>query len=196
MKQSVLRSLVANFLLSQGENKTLCHQAHSQDHKVTFLVPSSVKDTLRTHCSTSIKKRCFGRVFFECWLPYLLVPWLDQKTVMSDKFPAKDGKQPVSFKKLKVQQSFCCNATNSPEVFWQFLRILELFSFHRLNFCHLAQIYRLNNATFPADSEQCKDTKTHCPFHEQRCLSRIFVSGDCHICYYPNQEKLYHLMTS
>ena len=41
-----------------------------------------------------------GRVFWECWLPYLLLPWLFE-TVLSDDFPTTNGKEPVSFRPLK-----------------------------------------------------------------------------------------------
>ena len=52
------------------------------------------------------EKKSQKSLFFECWLPYLLFNWLGD-FVFSDDFPARSGKQPVSFRKL--DQNCCCN---------------------------------------------------------------------------------------
>ena len=64
-----------------------------------FLAVSELcKDTLRTHCTIIWKDD--SRVFCECWLTYMLLPWLGE-SVLPDDFLPRSGKQPVSFRKLK-----------------------------------------------------------------------------------------------
>lgn len=56
------------------------------------------EDIHRTHCTIMWKDD--STVFCECWLTYMLLPWLGE-SVLSDDFLPRSGKQPVSFRKLK-----------------------------------------------------------------------------------------------
>ena len=104
--------------------------------------------------------------FCECWLPYLLLVWLDE-TVLSDDFTSRSGKHPIYFikqnimtnvviaKKRKINQ--CASLENLrlqlPNLNW------EKYFF----FCYQAPKRRLKKKCFTAVSVLCKDIpRTQC----------------------------------
>ena len=81
----------------------------------------------------------------------------DIKTVMSDKFPAKGGKQPVSFKKLRSSTKVFAIMKMIQSVFLAVLR-LYLSGFHRgkILFLPSGPNCQVHKTRVPAVSEMCK----------------------------------------
>jgi len=87
--------------LSQWENMTFVIRPQFPDLQVhVSLKFQSYVKTILGHTVTFHEKRGEGRDFCVCWLPYLLLPWIG-KTLLSDDFPKRSGKQPLSFRRLK-----------------------------------------------------------------------------------------------
>ena len=104
------------------------------------------------------EKRCQVRVFCECWLPYLLLPWLTE-TVFSNDFSARSGKKPVSLVKLKYLIKTVVEVKKkSTSVF--FLKVwggnYPAFTGGKYCFWNHASNPMFKKTGFPAVSELCK----------------------------------------
>ena len=91
----------ANIHLPKVENTafTIRAQFPGSQKNVSLNFESFVK----THLGNTVlfhDKTRQGTVFFETWLPYLLLLWLSEPELSND-FPARSVKQPVSFRKFK-----------------------------------------------------------------------------------------------
>jgi len=192
MKQSVLWGVWGcKFLAFPGEKKNcFCHQAqYPGSQKQLYWSFQAVSKTRLGHTARFHEKRCFRRVFFECWLPYLLLPWLGQKTVMSDKFSAKGSKQPISFKKLRSSTKVFAIMKTIQSVFLAVLR-LERFSFHREENTAFVIWPKYTGSAMQLCLQILSSVK-YTPRHTTPLMSKdvwveFSVSGECHICYYPN----------
>ena len=152
MKQSVLRGIWGcKFLPFPGEKKNcFCHQAqYPGSQKRLSWSFQAVSKTHLGHTARFHEKRCFRRVFFECWLPYLLLPWLGE-TVLSDNFPARSFKQAVSFIKHKYVTKIVVMKRKINQYILGVGMRLKLTSFHRRKICLLTScpFIQVHKSTF------------------------------------------------
>ena len=109
-----------------GKKLPLLSGPNAQAHKNMFLCIFRV---VKTHLWNTVlfhDKRGQGTVFSETWLPYLLLPWLSEPALSND-FPARSVKQPVSFRKFKdLTKAAVVNKRKMNQ--WGFLAGLHSFS--------------------------------------------------------------------
>ena len=139
---------------------------NSQVHRNAVFPVVSVlfEDAPRTQHVIPWEKKLGGVSVSECWLPNLLLLWLGV-TELTDDFPARRGKQPVSYIKLenltkvvimkrKMNQSFSWQVCGCNYPFCKCGK--DSFSLFLL-------VCRFTNACFLAFSELCEDIhRTHC----------------------------------
>ena len=156
------RSEAANLQHSLVENTGFAIRPKftSLQRHVSLQFQSCVK-TIPWHYVPFHEKGGQGKLFCECWMSYLLLPWLGE-TVLSDNFPAISFKQAVSFRKHKYMTKIVAMKRKiNQDILGAGMR-LQLTSFHRRKICLLTscpfiQVHK-NTFFFPAVSELCNDT--------------------------------------
>ena len=82
---------------------------YSGSHKCAYLLFQSYLKTFLGHIVLFQEKTCHGRVFFEYWLPYLLLTRLDETTLLGV-FPARIcNASSYFFQKTQNFDWNCCN---------------------------------------------------------------------------------------
>ena len=134
---------------------TFCHPATIlRFTKHVFLTfQSFVMANLRTSVPFH-EKSGQGRVFFECCLPYLLLPWSGE-VVASDVLPERSRKRHVSFRKPRnMTRVVVIKRNRSGGFFWQ----VWGFTGGKYCFYHKGPIHRFWKACLLAVLELYKDT--------------------------------------
>ena len=130
-------------------------------------------------------------VSVDCHTCYLL-----GESVLSDDFPVRQSsKQPVSFRKLILDQSCYCNEENNKPVCFSGRFITATIQFSQgknTAFCIQPQS-ACCQIHISLQFQSC--VKIHLghtvPFHEKRIQGQCYVSVDCHTCSNPDYLKMY-----
>lgn len=117
------------------------------------------------HVKAFYEKRGQVRVYCECWLSYLFLLCLGD-SVLSEVFPERSGKQPLSFRKLKYLTKIVVVMKRKMKqcVFLAGLDWNYPYSTGgKFCFWHYMTIHKFTKTCFPARSEWCEITRrTHC----------------------------------
>ena len=171
---------VCNHPVFTGKKYCLFHPApNPRLTKTWFLGVSELSKCTLGHSVLFHERRCQGGVLCECWLPYLLLPWLGE-TVLSDNFPARSYKQAVSLRKHKyVTKMIVRKRKINQYILGAGLR-LQLTNFHRRKICLLTScpFIQVHKSTFFLHLQSCVKTFLGhtVPLHVNTCEGSVFCN--------------------
>ena len=124
----------------------------------------------------------------ECWLSYLFLHW-SAKTVLSEDFPSRSGKQHVSSENTSTWGDlWSWWSKKCPRVLFYQAGDCKYFRFARCKCCfHFSPQVLGSESCFPTASELCKDTpRTDTLYHFlRRVQGSVFCECFCHTLFLP-----------